>query len=160
MVSKSSESAQTPEKPQNNVLVVGAGPVGLAIALRLALAGIVVDAMLGEEPRAVAYYVSAPIALDKMGVIPDMEKAEFVSEGFCWRKPIRGDGRRGYTMGDVIARLPIPRDTKESNGFGGVLYLPQPELTQILIRESNRNCLCHCARLCDLEPYYQSYLGQ
>ncbi|OQE32604.1 hypothetical protein PENFLA_c001G06825 [Penicillium flavigenum] len=132
MASKSSESAQTPEKPQNNVLVMGAGLVGLAIALRLALAGIVVHVVekeerLGEEPRAVAYYASALIALKKMGVIPDMEKAGFVSEGFAGGC---------YAMGDVIARLPIPRDMKESNGVGGVLYLPQPELTKLLFEKA------------------------
>lgn len=73
MASQSPKTAQTPEKPQNNVLIAGAGPVGLAIALRFALAGIVVDVVekesrLGEEPRAVAYYASALIALNKMGV--------------------------------------------------------------------------------------------
>ncbi|CAG8903715.1 unnamed protein product [Penicillium egyptiacum] len=141
MAAQSSENAQIPEKSQSNVLVVGAGPVGLAIALRLALAGIVVDVVekeskLGEEPRAVAYYASALIALDKMGVIPDMEKAGFVSEGFCWRKPIRADGQGGFAMGDVIACLPIPRDMKESHGVGGILYLPQPELTKLLFEKA------------------------
>lgn len=124
------------------MLVIGAGPVGLAIALRLALAGIVVDvaekeSRLCEDPRAVAYYASDLIPLDKMGVIPDMEKAGFVSEGFCWRKPVHDDRQGGYLMGDAIARLPIPQDTtKESHGVGGILYLPQPELTKFLFEKA------------------------
>ncbi|KAJ5356685.1 hypothetical protein N7517_011294 [Penicillium concentricum] len=142
MASQHSETVHTPEKSQRNVLVVGAGPVGLAIALRLALAGIVADVVkkesrLGEEPRAVAYYASALITLDKMGVIPDIEKAGFFfSEGFCWRKLIRNDGQGGYTMGDMIARLSIPRDTKEPHDVGGILYLPQRELTKLLFEKA------------------------
>lgn len=90
--------------PHEKVLVIGAGPVGLSTALRLAQAGIVVDVIekepsLGEEPRAVAYYASALIALHKMGVIPDIKKAGFVSEGFYWCKPICEDGQGGYKMG-------------------------------------------------------------
>ncbi|KGO41644.1 Monooxygenase, FAD-binding [Penicillium expansum] len=98
MTLQSSKTTHTSEKPQRTVLVVGAGPVGLAITLRLALAGIVVDVVekesrVDEEPRAVAYYASALNTMNKMGVIPDMEKVGSVSEGFCWRKPIHADGQ-------------------------------------------------------------------
>ncbi|OGE52775.1 hypothetical protein PENARI_c009G08389 [Penicillium arizonense] len=92
MASPSSEEIRTaPEEqePQQNVLIVGAGPAGPATALRLAQAGIMVDIIeteqqLSEEPRAVTYYASALTALDKMGIIPDMKEAVFVSARFCF----------------------------------------------------------------------------
>ena len=40
---------------------------------------------------------SALIALDKMGVILEMEKTGVVSKGVCWRKLIHGDGQ-GYML--------------------------------------------------------------
>lgn len=38
---------------------------------------------LSEEPRAVTYYASTLKALDKMGIIPEIKKAGFVSAGFA-----------------------------------------------------------------------------
>ena len=132
MASPSPEEIQTlPEEqePQQNVLIVGASPVGPATALRLAQAGIMVDIIeteqrLSEEPRAVTYYASALTALDNMGIIPDMKEAVFVSARFCWRKPIRYDGQDGYKIGDIISRGPVPRD-RNAHGIRGILYLPR-----------------------------------
>ncbi|KAJ6099082.1 hypothetical protein N7467_000617 [Penicillium canescens] len=143
MASPSSEEIQTSpdeQEPQQNVLIVGAGPVGPATALRLAQAGIMVDIIeteqqLSEEPRAVTYYASALVALDKMGIIPDMKEAVFVSARFCWRKPIRYDGQGGYKIGDIICRGPVPRD-RNAHGIRGILHLPQAELTKLLFEKA------------------------
>ncbi|KAJ5770444.1 uncharacterized protein N7511_002495 [Penicillium nucicola] len=68
------------DEPQQTVLIVGADPV------RLAQSGITVEVIekekqLSEEPRARTYYASALTALHNMGIMPDMKRIGFVSEG-------------------------------------------------------------------------------
>jgi NAD(P)-dependent dehydrogenase (short-subunit alcohol dehydrogenase family) len=99
--SEAIQASSEEQEPQQNVLIVGAGPIGLATALCLAQAGLVVDIIeteqkLSEEPRAVTYYASALTALDKMGIIPDMKKAGFVSAGFA-----------GASLSDMMDRAAI-----------------------------------------------------
>lgn len=61
------------------VLIVGAGPVGLFAALALAQEGVSVTVIEGEShisnsPRAMVYFPVAMIALEKLGVLADIDK--------------------------------------------------------------------------------------
>ncbi|KAJ9151187.1 hypothetical protein NKR23_g3225 [Pleurostoma richardsiae] len=127
---------------ESKVLVIGAGPVGLMVALRLAQAGIKVDviekeASLSEEPRAVAYYAGALTSLQRAGLIEDMLKEGFETTGLCWRKPLVDDGKGGKKFGGIIARLPVPSETNEAHGIVGTLNLPQSKLLKLLFRKVN-----------------------
>ena len=73
-----------------SVTVVGAGPVGLLITLRLAQSGIPVTCveMLDEidaSPRAMAYHPVAVKELDRAGVLDDCRKIGSPGRGVCWR---------------------------------------------------------------------------
>ncbi|CVK98711.1 related to monooxygenase [Fusarium mangiferae] len=73
-------------------IIVGAGPCGLLLALRLAKAGLEVRVLesghkLDDQPRATHYSPEAVEELDKAGVLPDVQAQGFVPDGLCWRKP-------------------------------------------------------------------------
>ena len=62
-----------------DVLIVGAGPVGLFTALALAQEGVRVTVIEGEPaisdaPRAIAYFPVVMAALEKMGVLADLDR--------------------------------------------------------------------------------------
>jgi 3-(3-hydroxy-phenyl)propionate hydroxylase len=64
---------------ETDVLIVGAGPVGLLSALALAQQGvgvIVVEASdrLNDSPRAAIYFPSTLQALQELGVLDDLER--------------------------------------------------------------------------------------
>lgn len=77
--------------PPISVTVVGAGPVGLLITLRLARAEIPViclDALpeIDASPRAMAYHPIAVRELDRAGVLDDCRRPGSTGRGICWRK--------------------------------------------------------------------------
>ncbi len=64
---------------ETDVLIVGAGPVGLLSALALVQKGVEVtvieaDDRLNESPRAAIYFPSTLKAMDELGVLDDLEK--------------------------------------------------------------------------------------
>jgi 3-(3-hydroxy-phenyl)propionate hydroxylase len=72
------------------VLVVGAGPVGLMTALGLAREGVSVTLLEAEDdivysPRAISYAWSILPALQLFGVLDDMIAAGHVVDDRCWR---------------------------------------------------------------------------
>lgn len=73
------------------VIVVGAGPAGLLLALLLGNRGIQVQVVeasdkLDEQPRATHYGPPAVYELRRAGVIEDIRKEGFIPHGVCWRK--------------------------------------------------------------------------
>ncbi|KAL6233732.1 hypothetical protein BDW75DRAFT_251828 [Aspergillus navahoensis] len=131
-----SANGQLPE----SVIVIGAGPVGLMIALKLATAGIAVDVIekntkLSHQPRAVGYHGAALAALKRTPVYEEAIKLGFFGKGICWRKPLIEDGEGGMKMGEIIASLPFPSNEETGDGHGNsVLYLPQPQLAQLFYK--------------------------
>ncbi|KAE8364851.1 FAD/NAD(P)-binding domain-containing protein [Aspergillus caelatus] len=122
------------------VIVVGAGPVGLMTALKLATVGIAVDvieknAELSRQPRAAGYHGAALAALKRTPVYKEAAKLGFSGNGICWRKPLVEDGEGGMKMGDIIASLPFAsnEETRDDHGMG-ILYLPQSQLTELLYK--------------------------
>lgn len=115
------------------VIVVGAGPVGLLVALKLAKAGIEVTVIeqekaISRSPRATTY---APIVLhelEKLGVYKDLELAGYKNtEGVTFRKPHSKGG-------DFLARLSmnlVPKG-EVKYAFAGI-HLGQGELADIIL---------------------------
>lgn len=78
-------------EPKPWVIVVGAGPAGLLLALMLAKKGIQVQVLdsektLDNRPRATHYGNPAMYELARAGVADQIREAGFVPEGVCWRK--------------------------------------------------------------------------
>jgi len=72
------------------VLIVGAGPVGLMTALGLAREGVSVTLIEAEDdivysPRAISYAWSILPALQLFGVLDDMVAADHIVDDRCWR---------------------------------------------------------------------------
>lgn len=122
------------------VLIIGAGPVGLLIALRLAKAGISVKVVerngeLEDSPRAVAYFAGALISLQRAGVLRKVIDAGYGAHGFAWRKPLVDDGQGGMRLGDILATQSFP--IGEHNGIPtGLIHLTQAELNKLLYKET------------------------
>ncbi|KAE8308638.1 hypothetical protein BDV41DRAFT_591826 [Aspergillus transmontanensis] len=101
-------STNKAEASPTNVIVVGAGPVGLLTALRLAQSGIHVDVLEKEEklnvtPRACSYYAAALHTL-----------------------------QRAKKFGDILASLPI---VGNEGWDSGVVNLQQAKLTKLLYQK-------------------------
>ena len=80
------------------VLVIGAGPVGLLTALRLATATppisvTVLEALptIPRSPRAAVYHPVAVRELDRAGVLQDARRKGTVGRSVCWRNTKTGD---------------------------------------------------------------------
>jgi 2-polyprenyl-6-methoxyphenol hydroxylase-like FAD-dependent oxidoreductase len=76
----------------NDVLIVGAGPVGLLTALSLAQEGIQVTVIEAEpaivnEPRAPVYFPSTIAAIDRLGMLEDFKKVASIGTSFAQHFP-------------------------------------------------------------------------
>lgn len=94
-VNQENTVSSNPERP-TDVIVVGAGPVGLLTALRLAQAGIAVTILealpaVENSPRAMAYQPVAVKELDRAGVLQDARKIGGQGRKVCWRKTGTGE---------------------------------------------------------------------
>jgi len=93
----------------SEVIVVGAGPVGLLVALGLARAGIEVrvleaEASISESPRAAIYFPTTVKILDQLGLLEDALAIGLCSNEFCYRVPETG------TVIAVDTRAGLPPD--------------------------------------------------
>jgi len=75
-----------------DVLIVGAGPVGMLTAVALAQAGaevhvIEADLDLNDSPRAAVYFSSTLVALQKLGLLEDLEQRSFKVDTFGFHVP-------------------------------------------------------------------------
>ncbi|KZL66593.1 FAD binding domain-containing protein [Colletotrichum tofieldiae] len=124
------------------VLIVGAGPVGLYVALRLGQAGISVkvfekESAISTESRALGYYGGSLIALDRARVLEKAIAMGFTSFGVCWRKQTADKAANVRRLGDIIAKLQIPKSQDESPiGQTSTLLLQQCKLAQLLHDEA------------------------
>lgn len=72
-----------------DVVVVGAGPVGLLAALGLAQAGLSVTVIeaepgINDSPRAAVYFPTTIKILDRLGLLQDTHAIAYLSESFCF----------------------------------------------------------------------------
>ena len=112
------------------VLVVGAGPSGLALALLLAKAGIkttLLDAApkLDDRPRAAHYAPSAIRVLKAAGVLEDVRSAGLIPNHMTWRK----------VDGSVITSI---QDVAQPSSPDALTVLPLNMLGAVLLRHCEK----------------------
>ncbi|KAK6004307.1 hypothetical protein QM012_008169 [Aureobasidium pullulans] len=118
--------AATQIAPIQSVLIVGAGPAGLLLALLLAQKGIethVVESAktLDNQPRATHYGTPAVHELARAGVLDDIQNEGLICRKFCWRK----------LDGEVIAGLD---STMLDGTMDQVTCLPLNHVSRILLK--------------------------
>ncbi|OJJ51156.1 hypothetical protein ASPZODRAFT_55391 [Penicilliopsis zonata CBS 506.65] len=110
----------------DRVLIVGAGPVGLFLALNLGQAGIQVhvierDDQINPLPRAVGYFGAALQAFAKANLLNLLSEEGYWGPGLAWRKPPVDDEQGGKAYGEL-----------------SFLMLPQSEACEIFLRAALR----------------------
>lgn len=131
MISNPNKQQSSP-KTNADVIIVGAGPVGLLIALGLGRAGIdtlVVEAHheLLPTTRAMVYMPVVLPVLKALGILDTVLQAAFLNkEGVRWRDI---DGKE-------LAHLPLGGDS--SDEFGGVLLIGQWRMNELILEELNK----------------------
>lgn len=118
-----------------SVLIVGAGPVGLITALRLAQADIQVICLEAEvsivrSPRAMVYHPVVTKEFERLGILADVRERGSRSESVCWKVS---------KTGEIIAKLEMGADDacgRES------LIIGQDNLSDILLEhlDNYENC--------------------
>lgn len=131
---------QMPFEPQ--VIIVGAGPCGCLLALRLIRQGIRVALLEQEEEiqphfRALGYPGSTHAALQKAGIWEDANEKGFIKRGFSWRKLPQDNGanEKDKFWGDLIATWDAYANSplKEGDIGYGMLALPQNRFREIIL---------------------------
>lgn len=77
--------------PLSKVIIVGAGPSGLLLALLLARAGVPVDVLeqsraLDTNPRASHYTSESCAEFDRAGILDEVRAQGFTPDGVSWRR--------------------------------------------------------------------------
>ena len=125
---------------EKQVLIVGAGPVGLFTALRLAQAGIEVNVIerLPERstaPRAAGHYGASLMALKNAKIYEKMLAAGDLQDGFGWRAAPVPNEKGIKSLGKQLGALRIYQNEDTDAQVGGMLVLPQADFTRILEEE-------------------------
>lgn len=125
------------------VLIVGAGPSGLLLALMLGKKGIPVRLLeaaesLDDRPRATHYSPPAIYELRRAGVLGDM-KAEgaFIPNGVCWRK-LDGEFMTGIRAAGSNEPTPNPMTCFPLNKLNLVLQRQVAKLPHVEILYSHK----------------------
>ncbi|OTA58849.1 FAD/NAD(P)-binding domain-containing protein [Hypoxylon sp. EC38] len=103
----SSEAHALPHDDVIPVIIVGAGPVGLLLALRLAqsnIRSIVLEqeTTLGTAPRAIGYYGPVHNVFKEAGIYNQVAAEGMASGGYVWRTLPTEDGKGTKTLGYSI----------------------------------------------------------
>lgn len=147
---------QGPRKDIDNatnadIIIVGAGPVGLLLALKLGLQGIstiVIEKHKGilKAPRAIAYMPVVNKQLKKIGLLePIMKRAYQSFYGPCWR-PVHGEAHVLCELREKVAQLlqagvelpPRPPPDEDC-----VYMIGQDDLSEIILEQIHLRCPEH-----------------
>ncbi|KIJ50368.1 hypothetical protein M422DRAFT_224696 [Sphaerobolus stellatus SS14] len=115
-----------PIPSHSQIVVVGAGPVGLLTALRLARANVTVTVLealpnIENSPRAAVYQPESVAELDRAGILETCRSIGFSSNTVAWRK----------ITGEPIATI----DREPGPDEYEVLVLGQHELAEVIFNE-------------------------
>lgn len=128
---------------QADVLIVGAGPVGLFTALRLGQAGVKVvvierDPAVLQLPPSCGYYPIVQLAFQDAGIYNTiLQRGGFLTTGMDFRRNPTDDGKGGKKAGELVGGMPRNPSLKPDAPAGtGTLNMPQPKLCQILLEEA------------------------
>lgn len=133
------------EPKQADVLIIGAGPVGLFTALRLGQAGVTViviekDPAVLQLPRSCGYYPVVQWAFHDAGIYNTiLQRGGFLTTGMDFHRSPTSDGKGGKKAGGLVGGMP-KKETLDANGSPGTgtLNMPQPKLCVILLEEATK----------------------
>ncbi|KAI2470681.1 FAD/NAD(P)-binding domain-containing protein [Annulohypoxylon bovei var. microspora] len=130
------------------VIIVGAGPVGLLLALRLAqsnIRSIVLEqeTTLGAAPRAIGYYGPVHNVFKEAGIYDQVAKEGMPSGGYVWRTLPTEDQKGTKTLGSVLGQNIMCRP--DSDGRYKIctysIQLAQCRLAEIMLEEATKTGL-------------------
>ncbi|KAI0894241.1 FAD/NAD(P)-binding domain-containing protein [Annulohypoxylon nitens] len=131
------------------VIIVGAGPVGLLLALRLAQSNIrsVIleqETTLGAAPRAIGYYGPVHNVFKEAGIYEQVSREGMPSGGYVWRTLPTEDEEGTKTLGSVLCRniMSRPDSDRKYKICTYSIQLAQCRLAEIMLEEVTKTGLC------------------
>ena len=96
----------------SDVVVVGAGPVGVLNALGLARTGVTVtlidaEPAIGQAPRAMVYHWSVLEGIERLGLLESAKKAGFTKQDYAWSVYATGE-KIPLSVSVLEGRVPHP----------------------------------------------------
>jgi 2-polyprenyl-6-methoxyphenol hydroxylase-like FAD-dependent oxidoreductase len=126
------------------IIIVGAGPVGLLLALRLAqhkIPSTVLEmgATLNTAARAIGYLGAVYFVFQEAGIFERIARDGMHAAGFAWRKLPEVNEKGDVVLGETLAKMVAPKAGPEGYAIGKyTIQLAQTELSKIMLEECDK----------------------